>query len=169
MISNKLAAPLRTALVVMALAGLAVPAQAAQPTAAAISMARQIIVLKGAAQMFHPIVANVITQVRNNFLQTNVNLQKDLDEVALKLAGEYNPRVAEVTEHAARIYASHFSEQELSQLVKFYRSPLGKKVIATEPKALDESVAYARQWAQNLSQEILTQFRIEMKKRGHNL
>jgi uncharacterized protein len=167
--SNKLAAPLRTALIVMALAGLALPAQAAQPTPAAVSMAKEILALKGGNEMFRPIVANIITRVKNTFLQTNFNLQKDLDAVALKLAGEYNPRIAEVTGHAAQLYASHFSEKELNQLVKFYRSPLGKKVIVTEPRVLEQSLAFANQWAGKLSQEILARFRVEMRKRGHNL
>ena len=169
MISNKLAAPLRAALVVVAFVGLALPAQAAQPTPAAISMAKEILALKGGNNMFRPIVANVITRVKNTFLQTNINLQNDLDAVALKLAGEYNPRIAEVTEHAARLYAAQFSEKELMQLVKFYRSPLGKKVIAIEPKVLGQAVTFANQWAAKLSQEIFIQFRAEMKKRGHDL
>ena len=56
---------------------------------------------------------------------------------------------------SARIYASHFTEQELKDLLAFYQTPLGQKAIAEEPKALDESMAYAGGWADNLSEEVI--------------
>jgi hypothetical protein len=70
---------------------------------------------------------------------------------------------------AARIYASHFTEPELKQLLTFYQSPLGQKVIAEEPKAADETMASAGTWADNLSEEVINKMRAEMKKRGHDM
>jgi len=169
MIADKFAVQIRAALVAVALIGLATPAPAAQPSAASIATAKEIIVLKGADAMFKPIVANIITRVKDTFLQSNINLQKDIDAVALKLAAQYNPRVKEVTDNSARLYASQFTEQELKQLLAFYRSPLGRKVVVIEPKVIDQSLAFANQWAQALGQQILNQFRAEMKKRGHDL
>ena len=54
-------------------------------------------------------------------------------------------------------------------MLAFYQSPLGKKVLAEEPKALDESMAYAGTWADNLSEEVMAKMRAEMKKRGHDM
>jgi hypothetical protein len=169
MIADKFAVQIRAALVAVALTGLAAPALAAQPSAASIAMAREIITLKGADAMFKPIVANIVTKVKDTFLQSNINLKQDIDAVALKLAGQYNPRIKEVTDNSARLYASQFTEQELKQLLAFYRSPLGKKVVVTEPKVIDQSLTFANEWAQALGQVILNQFRAEMKKRGHDL
>ncbi len=58
--------------------------------------------------------------------------------VAQKLAGREN----EIGEGMAKIYASEFTEQELKDLVMFYKSPLGQKLLSTEPKAIQESMAY---------------------------
>jgi hypothetical protein len=77
--------------------------------------------------------------------------------------------VDEVIDATARIYASHFTEDELKQLLAFYQTPLGQKMIAQEPRALDESMVSAGQWADKLSLEVIDSMRAEMKKRGHDM
>jgi hypothetical protein len=54
-------------------------------------------------------------------------------------------------------------------MLTFYKSPLGKKMITEEPKALAQAVSFAQSWAQKFSDDVLTRFRAEMKKMGHNL
>ncbi len=70
---------------------------------------------------------------------------------------------------SARIYASHFTEAELKQILAFYQSPVGRRMVVEEPKALDESMANAGNWGDNLSDEVIAKMRDEMKKRGHDL
>jgi hypothetical protein len=102
-------------------------------------------------------------------MQTNFMWSKDLNECAIIVEKEYAPRIDEVLDTTARIYASHFTEQELKDLLTFYQSPLGKKMVAEEPKALDESMSSAGKWADDLSQQVIGSMRAEMKKRGHDL
>ena len=59
--------------------------------------------------------------------------------VAQKLAG----REKEIGDGMANIYANEFSEQELKDLVTFYKSPLGQKLLAAEPQRHSvQSMAY---------------------------
>jgi hypothetical protein len=169
MFTRTLATSARAALFALALAGMTAPAMAQQPSPASIAIAKELITLKGAATMFNPIVANVITAVRNQFMQTNFNLGKDLDEVSLKLASELNPRASELFDNAAKLYAVQFTEQELKEILAFYKTPAGKKVITQEPRVLDQSLQSADEWAQKLSQEVMDKMRTEMKKKGHDL
>jgi uncharacterized protein len=143
------------------------PAQS--PSPAAVLLAKQIVELKGARQLFTPLVRGVVEKVKDQFMQTNFMWAKDLNEVAANLEKEYAPRVDELVDMSARIYASHFTEAELKQLLAFYQSPVGRKAITEEPKALDESMASSGQWGDNLSDEVLVRMRDEMKKRGHDL
>ena len=70
----------------------------------------------------------------------------------------------------AQVYANEFTEQELKDLVNFYKSPLGQKLLANEPRAIQFSMAYMNQWAQNFAGETINgQFRAEMKKRGKDI
>jgi hypothetical protein len=132
-------------------------------------MAKQILQIKHADSIFAPLIRGVVIKTRDFFMQTNFMWGKDLNEVANDLIKEYSVRTTELMNDAARIYASHFTEPELKQLLTFYQSPLGQKVIAEEPKAADESLAMAGSWGDKLSDEVITKMRAEMKKRGHDI
>ena len=140
------------------------------PSPNAVLLAKEIIDLKGGKQtIFDPLVRGVIEKTKEQFMQTNFMWAKDLNEVAAGLEKDYAPRVDELVDMSARIYASHFTEAELKQLLAFYQTPVGRKAITEEPKALDESMASGGQWGENLSDEVVVKIRDEMKKRGHDL
>jgi uncharacterized protein len=140
-----------------------------QPTPAAILLAKQIVEIKGVQRIFAPLVRGVVLKTEQMFLQTNFMWQKDLNEVAAIEEKKYAPRVSELVDATARIYAQQFTEQELRQLLAFYQSPIGKKALAVEPKVLDQAMAYAGTWGDNLSQEVIGSMREDMKKRGHDM
>lgn len=145
------------------------PAASQTPSPAAILIAKQILELKGVKKLFDPLVRGVVEKVKDQFMQTNFMWAKDLNAVAAQLEKDYAPRVNDLIDESAKIYASHFTEAELRQILAFYQTPLGRKVIVEEPRALDESMANAGNWGDNLSQEVLVRMRDEMKKRGHDL
>ena len=187
-LSTRLAGPRRAgtpfvvaALLALAVAGTACPA-AAQTGAApatgptipqvspgALLLAKQIVQVKHVEDVFKPIVAGVVQKTRDVFLQTNFMYQKDIDEVAFSVSKQFAPRISDIVDASAHYYASHFTEQELRDLLAFYQSPLGQKALAEEPKVLDQSMVFAGPWADNLSEEIMQVMRVELKKRGHDM
>ena len=93
-----------------------------------------------------------------------------------KVREDLKQRLAESFETAlklgdgmAQVYANEFSEQELKDLVTFYKSTLGQKLLASEPRAIQFSMSYMNQWAQQFAETINGQFRAEMKKRGKDI
>jgi hypothetical protein len=140
-----------------------------QPSTAAVAMAKEVIELKGATSMFDSVIGGVIEFHKNNFLQVNPNLQRELDDVAGRLRTEYEPRKAEIQLEIARAYASRFTEQELKDALAFYKTPLGAKLVAEEPKAVDEATKRVDAWAGKYAEDALAKFRAEMRKKGHNL
>jgi hypothetical protein len=166
------------ALFALAVAGAAMPAAAQnagapaalpQVSTGSLLLAKQIVQIKHVDDVFKPIVAGVVQKAREMFLQTNFMYQKDIDEVALNVSKQFAPRVSEIDDAAAHYYASHFTEQELRNLLAFYQSPLGQKALTEEPAVLDQSMVYAGTWAENLSQDIIQAMRVELKKRGHDM
>jgi hypothetical protein len=102
-------------------------------------------------------------------LQTNLNYQKDLNEVAVIVAQTFAGKEKEIGDGMAQIYANEFTEQELKDLVTFYKSPLGQKLLAAEPRAIQFSMSFMNQWAQNFAETVNAQFRAEMRKRGKQI
>jgi uncharacterized protein len=144
-------------------------ARAQAPSASAIATAKELVELKGGSNMFDPIIAGVVDQTRTALLQTSPQLSNDLTEVAQRLRTEFAPRRSELVGEAAKFYAIRFSEPELKQMVEFYKSPIGKKMVSQEPLVLDETFNYVQQWAPRVGEDVMNRFRAEMKKKGHNL
>jgi hypothetical protein len=156
----------------LALANAAAGAQqAAAPAAspAAVAAAAEILVMKNASAMYGNAVPNIVQQTKDQLLQTNLNYQKDLNEVAVIVAQKFAGREKEIGEGMAKIYAGQFTEQELKDLVTFYKSPLGQKLLSTEPKAIQMSMGFMNQWAQAFAETVNGEFRAEMRKRGKQI
>src|ERR1700716_2005556 len=136
---------------------------------AALAAAKEILTLKNASAMYAQAVPNLVDQTKNGLVQNNLNYQKDLGEVAIIVAKNLAGREKEIGDGMAQIYANEFSEQELKDLVTFYKSPLGQKLLASEPRAISFSMTYMNQWAQAFSETVNGAFRTEMKKRGKEI
>ena len=121
------------------------PALAQQPTPGAVAAAKELVELKGGSQMFDPVIFSIVEQTKNALLQTNPQLSKDLNEVAAQLRAEFGPRRDELVTEAAKRYAARFTEAELKELGTFFKSQLGRKMIANEPQVLDETFTFVQQ------------------------
>jgi hypothetical protein len=143
------------------------PLKPASP--AAIAAAKEILAMKNASAMYANAVPNIVQQTKDVLLQNNLNYQKDLNEVAVIVAQSVAGREKEIGEGMAKIYANEFTEQELKDLVTFYKSPLGQKLLTTEPRAIQFSMSYMNQWAQQFAETVNAQFRAEMRKRGKEI
>ena len=119
--------------------------------------------------MFDPVIVSVVEQTKAALLQTNPQLSKDLNDVAAQLRTEFTPKRDELMAQAAKLYADRFSGQELKEMLTFYKSALGKKMVNVEPQVLDETFNYVQQWGARVSEDVMNRFRAEMKKKGHNL
>ena len=147
----------------------AAQAPAAKPSPTALLLAKQIVELKGVKQMMDPVAVGVVEKVKSVIMQQNFMWQKDINEVTVQLHKEFDSRSGELVDSAARAYASHFTEPELKQILAFYQSPVGQKMIVEEPKAIDDSMRDTSAWADDLSVDVMNRMRAEMKKRGHDI
>src|SRR5206468_5674838 len=139
---------------VVGLALTAVPADAQQKNApaattplkpgspAALAAAKEILAMKNASAMYASAVPNLVEQTKNTLMQSNLNYQKDLNEVAVIVAKNLAGREKEIGDGMAAIYAAEFTEAELKDLVTFYKSPLGLKLIEAEPRAMTGSMGF---------------------------
>ncbi len=137
----------RLAAVAAALVAFGPAAHSQQPSAAAMATAKEIVAVTGATTLFNPLIAGVVEQAKLLFLQQNPGLSKDLNEVATKLRNDLAPRFDELVNDVARNYATYFSEQELKDVLAFYKTPAGNKLISEQPKVFDASMKFAQEWS----------------------
>jgi uncharacterized protein len=135
----------------------------------ALAAAREVLALKNVHAVYANAVPTIVQRTKDALLQSNLNYQKDLDEVAVIVAQKMAGRENEIGEGMANVYANEFTEQELKDLVAFYKSTLGQKLLSTEPKAIQMSMTYMNQWAQHFADQVSGEFRAEMRKRGKQM
>ena len=85
------------------------------------------------------------------------------DEMAAEFEADLNG--GKLTELIVPIYNRAFSEEDINELVKFYESPLGKKMIKALPQILSESMIAGEQWAG----EVLKRLRTRLKEKGYSV
>jgi hypothetical protein len=161
------AARLAAVAVVLVMASPMADAQQQQPSAAAMASAKELIAVTGATTLFSPLIAGVVEQAKVLYLQQDPSLSKDLNEISAQMRTDLTPRFSELTDEVARLYATNFSEQELKDILAFYKSPAGQKLLSQQPKVVDASMKFAQDWANKLSDQVIAKMRDELKKRGH--
>jgi hypothetical protein len=70
-------------------------------------------------------------------------------------------RAPQLEDVLATVYDHHFTADELRQLLAFYRSPIGRKMLEEQPGILRESMAAGQQWGQKVGAEVGEQLAAE--------
>jgi hypothetical protein len=162
------AAALRAGALLIALSA-ATTAVAQTTQSANFPLARDVVVASGATRAFEGVIPSILQQSLSVFLQQNPDLGKDLSETIKGMAPDFEKRVSEIVDIVASVYATRFSEAELKDILNFYRSASGKKLVAQLPSVLEESFVKTQEWSAKISEQIVVRLRNDMKKRGHTI
>ena len=104
---------------------------------------------------------NVIILMMNNF-KTNPAFATIPDEFWTEFAKEAEESYGEVEMKIAEVYQQHFTNDEIKQLIAFYESPIGKKLVQEQPAIQADSYKYGSEWGQKLGAKIVE--KIQKKK-----
>lgn len=110
----------------------AVAGFAAEPTESHRAAAVEFLEVEGTPQL--------LEHQCQTMVDTNVRLQPELAEYREKMLEFYRGifGFAALKDDLAAIYAREYTEEELRELIRFYRSPLGKKAAAVNAKLVPE-------------------------------
>ncbi|KDN54024.1 DUF2059 domain-containing protein [Flavobacterium seoulense] len=61
------------------------------------------------------------------------------------------------------IYDKYYTESDIDQLITFYNSPIGKKMIATMPQVMTESIIAGQAWGK----QIVEKYQAKLKEKGN--
>lgn len=62
------------------------------------------------------------------------------------------------------IYDKYYTHDDIRELIKFYESPVGKKMVETMPLLLQESMQAGQEWGRALSEKMLQ----KLKEKGYS-
>ena len=58
----------------------------------------------------------------------------------------------DLTELVVPAYARHFSQDEIDGAIAFYKTPVGRKILAEMPEVVRESMAIGQEWGRKLGE-----------------
>jgi uncharacterized protein len=79
-----------------------------------------------------------------------------------QFAKEMNPD--DLTELVIPIYMKYFSDEDILQLIQFYKSPIGIKMKDTLPMITQESYTAGTEWGKKMAEKVIA----ELKEKGYS-
>ena len=118
-----------------------------------------------------PLIARQFIQISSDALKRS---NPDVDPAAYEIISEEVNDVvaAEVGEKNAiremmyPIYSEHLSTEEINEIIKFYDTALGKKILSAMPQITREGMAATRDWGQSLAPTIRQRLQARFQKEG---
>lgn len=100
------------------------------------------------------------TDMKSQFLnQFKKSYPKVKDSFWKKMEAEINTH--SLIEQTATLFEKFYTEDEIKELLLFYKSPLGKKMISNMPLIVKESQAIGQKWGFEIAKKITDQLEKE--------
>lgn len=140
-------------------------AQEADPQA--LDSSRKIAALTNAQSTGDQVLSLIMPQLTELVVRANPGKEAEARTIMdQKIAPAMREMLPEMVEMTAQIYARHFTVEELTQLTEFYGTPLGQKLIQTQPALVAEAGQAGQQWAIKVMQKVLQDLAPEFQQRG---
>lgn len=118
--------------------------QTAQTTAKQADI-RRLMELTGAGKLG----VQVMNQMMAAFKQSQTGVP---DKFWNDFMAEVDPD--EIVEMAIPSYDKHLTHAEIKELIKFYESPVGKKLISVQPEIMQECMVAGQEWGRKLGEKV---------------
>ena len=106
--------------------------------------------------------ANLAMQVMNQLITSFKASSPEVpDSFWDKFIREVNPR--DLVDLVVPIYDKYFTQQEIKDLLAFYKTPLGEKTITVTPLLMRESMAAGQLWGEKIGQRVI----LKLKEKGY--
>lgn len=115
---------------------------------------KQLLELTGSGKLGIQMMDQMISSFKNSYSAVNQEFWEDFKK-------EINP--GDIENMILPIYDKYYTETDIDQLIAFYNSPIGKKMIATMPQVMQESVSAGQNWGRKIGEKVLAR----LKEKGY--
>ena len=113
---------------------------------------RELMVLTGAGQRGVQVMAALLPELKRMAPQVPESFWQ-------KFVAKIDPD--ELVSLVVPIYQQRFTEQDIQDIISFYRSPAGKRLIEQSPGLTQDSMKAGQQWGAELAQKAISEIRAE--------
>lgn len=160
---------LTAALVISGAAIATVPAQAQQEISPEhLAKAREYVDMTDSAQVYERTLVEMGLRVMRLMIQEDPSLRDPLINALQTVYDGYLEDRDPLYNQFARIYAIRFSVEELDQILAFYDTEVGQKLLEQNQTINEDLQTVLTVWSRNTSNEFLSRVRAELREGGYN-
>lgn len=112
---------------------------------------REIIELTGVLNITEQMLDLMLAQLEPAFAKLNPGEERRVGVlISAELKQVFAENMGDFVELTVLAYAAHFSAEEIAELLAFYQTPLGQRLIEELPELMVESQAAGMQWGRAL-------------------
>jgi hypothetical protein len=115
---------------------------------------RQLMELTGMAKLGNQMMTNIISSYKQSFPAATTEFW----DAFMKEAD-----MSQLFEKVIPVYEQNFTDDDIQQLITFYQSPVGKKMIEKMPVIMQESMQIGSEWGKQLSEKVIE----KLKQKGY--
>jgi len=130
------------------------------------------VLLKGNGMLANmpQIIDLLIPQIIGDFKKINSEIpDKIWDEFTKVGIAELKRSLPELEEPVIAMYDANFSADEIKQLVVFYQSPVGRKIVVQLPQLAQQMMAMGQTWGERAGARAVERIRAAAKQKGYEL
>lgn len=136
---------------------------------ARLAAAKELLAATGAARQFEVMVPLISQQLENAFVNFKPDHATEIKEVFRLIPEKFVQRKDELLNDVAQAYADKLTAEELNEIVKFYKTPVGLKFVQTQPELMQQTMKLGQAWSRKIGKEIEQEVRKTLKDRGVEL
>lgn len=114
--------------------------------------------LNGTEETFSLVLEQMMTNFRDLLPDVPDRLWRELELEISKTS------LDDLVDLYAPIYAKHLTQEEMNDIVAFYKSPTGKKFGTITPKITEDAMSAGEKWGRKIGERILKR----LKEEGYN-
>jgi hypothetical protein len=138
-----------------------------QPQANAIDEAKEMVAAAHLLTTMDAALGLISQSIEGLIERANPGHEKEVSDFMSKYyLPEIRKRLPELGDLMAEEYARYFTAEELGQLVAFYKSDIGQKLVALQPKMMQDAMQLGRAWGGKVAIEVLRKVEPELEKQG---
>ena len=147
----------------------ALPAAAQELSPEHLAVARKYVELTDNANIYETALIETAVETMRTIAGQNPELVDEIDTAITAALGVYKGRKGELLDQFARVYALNLTIEELQEIVAFYESPTGKKLVQANTTLNESMQTVMGVFETNLKTEFFAKVRAELKAAGHNV
>jgi len=131
--------------------------------------ARELVTTIKLDEQFKAMLPMIFKSLKPAIVQNRPDVDRDYDALVPIAIAKMSARVNELEDALAAIYASNFSAAELRDLIAFYKSPTGQKMLQKTPSIAQQTMAAGQKFGQSAGAEAQKEMIEQLRNKGHTL